>query len=69
MGPPLGHSLTTDPALALPRTSGFMELQCHPCIKAKAEVVIEDIQGELKWKGGIRMRTPVYSPSKDEVRL
>lgn len=28
-------------------TSRFMELQCHMCIEAKAEVIIEDIKRKL----------------------
>lgn len=55
--------------LPLPCTSGFVELQCHPCIKTKAEVVIKDIQRELKWKGRIRMRLPACAHGKDEVSL
>lgn len=33
-----------------------MKFQRHPCIKTKAKVVIKDIQGKLKWKGGTRLQ-------------
>lgn len=42
-------------------TSGFMEAQCDVSVEAQTEVVVEDVDGELK--GSSRMKLTVRSSS------